>query len=45
MDQSSSGFPEFSIFFGVPHLVEAMFPKGTLNGVGNVRSLAVETLE
>jgi len=26
-------------------LVEAMFPKETLNGVSNVRSLAVETLE
>jgi len=29
----------------VPLLVEAMFPKGILNEVSNVRSLAVETLE
>jgi len=29
----------------VPLLVEAMFPKGTLNEVSNMRSLAVETLE
>jgi len=29
----------------VPLLVETMFPKGTLNGVSNMRSLVVETLE
>jgi len=45
MDRCSPGFLEFSVFFGVPLLVESMLPKRTIYRVSQVRTLTVETLE
>ena len=45
MDQYSPGFPEFSIFFGVPLLVKAMFPEQAIYRVSKVRALTIKTLE
>ena len=45
MDQCSPGFPEFSVFFGMPFLVESMFPKWTIYKVSYMRTLTIEALE